>query len=64
VVKRALCKTLILILGLRNSYPIISSPFFAMKEELYYMIVEYIKHVTGTLDYNIVLTLCKAQLKT
>jgi len=35
-----------------------------MKEELYYMIAEYIKHVTGTLDYNIVLTLCKAQLKT
>jgi len=27
--------------------------FFAMKEELYYMIVEYIKHITGILDYNI-----------
>ena len=35
-----------------------------MKEELYYMIAEYVKHVTDTLDYNIVLTLCKAQRKT
>jgi hypothetical protein len=35
-----------------------------MKEKLYYMIAEYIKHVTGTFDYNILLTLCKAQLKT
>ena len=40
------------------------SVFFAMKEKLYYMIVEYIKHVIDTLDYNIVLMLCKAQLKT
>jgi hypothetical protein len=38
--------------------------FFAIKEKLYYMIAEYIKHVRDTLDYNIVLTLCKAQLKT
>jgi hypothetical protein len=37
---------------------------FAMKEELYYMITEYIKYIIGILDYNIVLKLCKAQLKT
>jgi len=46
VLSEKICDSLLSILG-----------FFATKEELYYMIAGYIKHITGTLNYKIVPTL-------